>query len=100
MYMIQLELAENRQNIRDSKTKIVNRHLGKISQKNRQNDEKSSRLTARVFIPGIPGTYFPGNFTIFYFPIPGILGRDSRELNTTKNSTMYVFKHFLQHENK
>ena len=46
IYRIQLELAENRQNIRDSKTKIVNRHLGKISQKNRQNDEKSSRLAA------------------------------------------------------
>ena len=33
IYRIQLDLAENRQNIRDSKTKIVNRHLGKISQK-------------------------------------------------------------------
>ena len=48
IYRIQLELAENRQNIRDSKPKIVNRHLGKISQKNRQNDEKFSRLAALV----------------------------------------------------
>ena len=45
IYRRQLELAENRQNIRDSKTKIVNRHLGKISKKN---DEKSSRLTALI----------------------------------------------------